>query len=311
MPASDHGPSRRIWSRLPAGVRETLTDGLSPTDLQSLLLEVARERAQAVGPARLAQRWRDDRFAQPSAADPRRLSRLEARMWQLLPERFAGVELSPVTPLGSSAGVGTTDQNRVLSTVRNSEVVSDLTNVLALEAARRRRADGAAEVHLAACHRVLRHHAVPDGGSSHFKLFGLVSSARDRGSARTEADLLIIHLAYWRAVLEALLPDREVEIAYSVFDNPALEQRVLDTVLPGVESDHPAGSVQLVADPGRTRARGYYTSGAILITAGDTEVGDGGFTNWTAQLLTDNKERCLTSCLSPEGLLMLDPKLDG
>lgn len=35
------------------------------------------------------------------------------------------------------------------------------------------------------------------------------------------------------------------------------------------------------------------------------EVGDGGFTDWTAQLLGDAKERCLISCVSTERLAAL------
>ena len=35
------------------------------------------------------------------------------------------------------------------------------------------------------------------------------------------------------------------------------------------------------------------------------EIGDGGFTDWTAQLNNDAKERCLTSCVSTERLAAL------
>jgi len=35
------------------------------------------------------------------------------------------------------------------------------------------------------------------------------------------------------------------------------------------------------------------------------EVGDGGFTDWTAQLLSDAKERCFISCISTERLTAL------
>jgi hypothetical protein len=47
--------------------------------------------------------------------------------------------LSPVTPLGTCGVVGPVSQNRVVSTVRGTEVVSDSTNALAVEAATRRR----------------------------------------------------------------------------------------------------------------------------------------------------------------------------
>jgi hypothetical protein len=238
---------------------------------------------------------------------------VEALLWQLLPAAFVGIDLSPVTPLGTCAALGAVDQNRVLTTMRNSEVVSDVTNVLALEAARRRRADPGTPIHLASCHRLLRAQRFGGGAGSHFRLFALVSSARDGGSGRTEAEMLIGHLSYWKSVLETLLPDRHSEIKYSSFDCPVLEQRIEDTVLPAVNLtsvEARGGDVQFVSDPHRTRARGYYTSGALLITADTAELGDGGFTDWTAQLLADRKERCLISCLSTEGLLSLDPIID-
>ncbi|GAA2100348.1 hypothetical protein GCM10009841_14960 [Microlunatus panaciterrae] len=199
------GHARRVWGQLPAGAEQVLSETMTPTDLQSLQLAVARTRAEQVSPARLMRRWSEDRFVRPAEVDPRRLSRLEATLWELLPDTFAGVALSPVAPLGTCTAVGAADQNRVLSTVRNSEVVSDQTNVLAVEAARRRGLDPTADVHLASCHRVLRTQRFPAGFSSHFTLFALVSSARDHGSARTEADLLSLHLRYWQRVLEVVL----------------------------------------------------------------------------------------------------------
>ena len=86
-----------------------LEDGLSPTDLQTLLLDLARTRSAQIGPARLKQRWAEDRFVRPAEVDPRRLARLVARAWSLLPAEFAGVELSPVTPFGSCSAVGAVD----------------------------------------------------------------------------------------------------------------------------------------------------------------------------------------------------------
>jgi hypothetical protein len=52
-------------------------------------------------------------------------------------------------------------------------------------------------------------------------------------------------------------------------------------------------------DPARTRAAGYYTGAALLITllhgAGETEVADGGFVDWTQVLLANRTERLLVS----------------
>lgn len=91
-------------------------------------MSVARERAARVEPARLMRRWAEDRFVRPSPADPRRIHAIEDRIWGRLPVEFTGVELSPVTPMGTCVAVGAADQNRIVSTMRLTEVVSDPTN---------------------------------------------------------------------------------------------------------------------------------------------------------------------------------------
>ncbi|MFG3707731.1 hypothetical protein ACGF7U_23785 [Micromonospora sp. NPDC047670] len=296
---------RRVWGRLPDGARAALA-GLAPADLRTLLLAVARDRAAAVRPAELVRRWRTDRFTRPAAADPRTLARVEARLWELLPDDFAGVDLSPVAPLGTCAAVAPVSQNRIVTTLRLTEVLSDPTNALAIEAAvrrRERRADGA--VHLAACHRVLRAQDFGPGASAHFRLLALVSSARDSGSGSTQARLLTLHLAYWQRVLAALAPGAAARLRLTVFDSPVVAERIADTVRPALAPS----AVPVVDEPERRRGRGYYVDAALRITAGDgadeVELGDGGFTDWTARLVGDHKERCLISCLATERLAAL------
>ncbi|BCB83997.1 hypothetical protein [Phytohabitans suffuscus] len=242
----------------------------------------------------LLRRWREDRFVRPSPSDPRVLAAIEARMWQLLPADVEGVELSPVVPLGTCAAVTPQSQDRVVSTVRTAEVLSDSTNALAVEAAdRRRRQPAGGEVHLAAGHRMLRAQRFPAGFGSHFRLFALVSSARDTGSGTTQARLLIRHLRFWRSVLPAGAAPR---LLYTVFDSPVLRERVEDTVRP---------AVPVTEQPERGHGRGYYVEAALRIVAGGGEIGDGGFTTWTAQIMGDAKERCLVSCVSTERLAAL------
>jgi hypothetical protein len=209
-----------------------------------------------------------------------------------------------VAPLGTCTAVAPLSQNRIVTTVRNTEVVSDSTNALAVEAAVRRRGqpkDGRAD--LAACQRLLRAQDFGPGAAAHFRLFALVSSARDTGSGRTEAGLITEHLAYWLEALEALIPGREPRIELSVFDNPVLAERLADTIRPGL-AKHAAF---LIENHERTRGRGYYGGFAMRITAEqDTvELGDGGLTTWTAQLTQDAKERCLVSCIATERLTAL------
>jgi hypothetical protein len=296
--------AERVWRALPGSAREQLETALAPTDLQSLLLAVADVRASRVRPADLVARWRRDRFVKPSASDPRRIYELESGLWRILPDAFVGIELSPVAPMGSCRAVGPVSQNRVVTTMRLGEVVSDAANVLAIEAAVRRLEqppDG--EVDLAASHRLLRAQVFGPDVGSHFRLFTLVSSARDTGSARTEARLLHRHLSFWTDVLERAAPDRRPQIELTVFNHRVIAERLADTVLPA----HRSELVKLVEDPGRVRGRGYYTGLAMRLAADDgaIEVGDGGFTTWTAQLMGNAKERCLVSCVATERLIEL------
>src|SRR5205807_148634 len=81
-----------------------------------------------------------------NAGAPRLCSRLSQRVaafeelaWSLLPNGYRPLELPPVCPHGTNSLVATVNQNKVISTIRNTEVVADSTNVLALECALRRR----------------------------------------------------------------------------------------------------------------------------------------------------------------------------
>jgi hypothetical protein len=292
----------RVWGALPADAREPLERGLAPTDLQTLLLSVARARAQQVAPHRLLARWREDRFVRPSRVDPRLLARVEPVLWATLPAHFAAVELSPLVPLGCCATVGPVHQNRVVTTVRGSEVVSDPTNALAVEAAARRSAGAPGPVHLATCCRVVRAQAFDGPGlSAHFRLFALVSTGRDTGSGRTEAAMLVEHLGYWHDVLVALRVRKAVTLSVTPFARGVLAERLTDEVLPTLA----ARGVEVRLDRDRTHGAGYYDGGAALSIDADGpegQLGDGGATTWTAQLLGDRKERFLASCISTERL---------
>jgi hypothetical protein len=290
----------RVWAALPPGARRVLEEGLSPTDLQTLLMDLARTRSAGIDPARLRWRWAEDRFVQPAEVDPRRLAALLARAWTLLPAEFAGVELSPVAPFGTCSALGPVDQNRILSTIRSSEVVSDPTNVLALEAERRRRLTQD-DVHLAAHCRVLRAQRFPAGFSAHFALLALVSSGRDRGSSATELDFIRRHLTAWRTLLDDILGAGRFSIDYSTFGDRVLSERITGHLVPDFPELRPAAEPM----PGSEYYQGLRFKIIAPTPDGDLDVGDGGLTDWTAQLGANAKERCLVSCLATERWLGL------
>lgn len=304
MSQGDEAPSspfERVWRSAAADPRTALERALPPSDVRSLLLDVADARARAVRPREVLNRWTTDRFVRPAQVDARTLAAVEARLWSVVPRAFEGVALSPVAPLGTASAVAPVSQRRVVTTMRLSEVVSDSTNALAVEAAvRRARLPAGTDVDLAASHRQLRAQD-PGAGTAHFHLFALVSSGRDRGSRRTETELLTRHLEAWRAVLEHTIPHRDPTIAIT-----AWEPGYADVVRMLVARSA-GGPVRLVEDPERTRASSYYAGLGLRLLAdgGAVELGDGGLTTWTADLLSNAKERCVVSCIATERLVDL------
>jgi hypothetical protein len=278
-----------------APLLELLSERLSGADLTTLLLEVYRRRALNVTPAEVLRRYRTDRFVAPSPTPYTQIRRAEDALIAALPPSFELLALAPVTTLATHSSVATVDPRKVIATIRGSEVAADPTNALALEAAARRSTlltaspRSATPVHLAASQRVVRaQHFDTPGFSPHFQLFGLISAGRDGGGLAFERAALVLHLRFAAQALAAL--GAGVEIRGTVLD-PAFEA-VLDH-LTTVFAEVPG--VHLVPDPDRESGRGYYSGLCFKVRAGGREVGDGGFTDWTARLLGNRKERLLIS----------------
>ena len=264
------------------GVVERLV-GLPAADLRSLLLEVARRRSESVSPADVLRQYRQDRFVGASAVDPARLREVERLAAEALPEGFEELELSPVAPFGVVSALGALSQNLTVSTVRGSEVVSDSTNVLALECAIRRQA-GAPVVRLCAFHRMLRGQSYEDPSwATHFALLGLASAGR---GPEFEAATLAEHLTFYVRLLRALGIEPEVRLT-------PLEER-FRPVLEQVPGAH--------IDDARMSGRAYYTGASFGIDANGMNLVDGGFVDWTQQLLSNRKERLLISGIGTERL---------
>ena len=293
------------------GLVEILSERIPPTDLQSLLMEVYRRRAARTTAPDLLARYAENRFTRPSPLDPVRLATLEQRAWSLLPDGYHALDLSPVCPLGTSAAVATVDQNKVVSTVRNTEVVSDSTNVLALEGALRRqrlRGDPATRsgpVRLATSQRQVRAQAFAGPGEwAHFRLLALVAAGRDAGTLAFEANELRSQIGYLIALIRATRPEWQIDVAVTDLAGRAefLQARLLDPLA----GRFPETAFRM--DPTRQTGRGYYVDACYKVFATTAslerrELGDGGCTTWTRQLLSDDKERLVIAGLGLERLL--------
>src|SRR5262245_1060185 len=109
-----------------------LAEEISPGDLQSLLLSVYQGRVRTMHESEVFRRSEQSTLMTPSSIEARLLNGFD-RIAFAAAEGFEGVDLSPVGPLGTHFVLGAIDQNNVLSTIRNAELLGDPTPAMALE----------------------------------------------------------------------------------------------------------------------------------------------------------------------------------
>ena len=266
---------------------------LSGSDFTSLMLAVARRRTAQETPASLLRRYRSDRFAQPADSSWQLLRAAEDRMSAHLPPGTQLLTLPPLVPLATHAVLGPMSQDRVVTAMRASEVAADPTNALALEAAVRRKAgDLRITVRLAAFQRVVRAPRPSPGFLPHFSLLGLVTAGRDDGGHRFERESVAEHVRSLAAGLAAAGAG-PAQLALTPL-SPAG-----DTIAAAVTAELAGTPLAIQLDPERRAGRGYYRDLCFKLNvrsgAGWAEIGDGGFTDWTARLTASAKERLLIS----------------
>ncbi|PYE51964.1 hypothetical protein [Deinococcus yavapaiensis] len=286
-----------------------LAHDVKPSELTSLLLDVARCRANRRTPADVLAEYERDRFSRPARLSPVHLARFELLAFAHLPAVFEPITLALVTPLGTAAVVANVSQDWAVATTRGFEVVSDATNVLALEAAVRRRALGPrsrGEVHLAAHHRLLRpqfFHGPRQ--TAHFALLALVSTARAGRGSSVELALVALHVRAHLAVIRAATAvDVPLRVVLSDFSERNREEAVRAEVIAPLSDAFEGVTFEVNAE--RQRGRGYYTGLAFEVygRANDEDVFlvDGGEVQWVARLPSNAKERTVISGLGSERL---------
>jgi hypothetical protein len=201
-----------------ADLVDLLSEKLSGAELHSLLLTVLKRRVGKIESSHLT---RPNAVTQSCELDGRLLNEVE-RVGYSVASLFEAIELAPLAPLGAIATLTGLDQGNVLSAIRAYECASDPTIGLALECVRRRKdITGRKETtRLCASQRVVRFPAPKKAGfTAHFKLFSLVSAARDTGSFSFESAALGEHIGSYLALLAKLaemdfrFEDVEVELS--------------------------------------------------------------------------------------------------
>lgn len=181
----------------------------SISDSTPWLLALMRAQAARRRPRDLLAQRERDAFVAPGILDLRTAHRLDGLALAAAAD-YEALLLSPVAPLGACSVLAPTSQDRTLSALRGTEVVSDPTNSLALECARRLRSAPDQPLRLCTVHQVLRAQALPPraGHSRHFRMFALV----DAGCARAEDGFEVEAIARQLGVFDRLLDLAAVEL---------------------------------------------------------------------------------------------------
>lgn len=270
---------------------------LAPGAALPTLLAMCRAQAARRRPADVFAQYLRDGFVEPAPLDQRLVHRLDGYALDAA-SAFEAMLLSPVAPLGVCSTIAPTSQDRTLSALRGTEVVSDPTNVLALECARRLKADPGSTVRLCTVHQVLRAQALPPvkGFTRHFRLFALASAGRGRADDGFEIEAVVEHVSVFDRLFDAVaaigcaVRGREAR----VMTHPGadtLGHRVasaLSTALP---------HVKVVRAPFEAA---YYDGLRVLFGAEAPEKGwiplaDTGRFDWAARLTANRKQRFVAS----------------
>lgn len=150
--------------------------------LQPILVHAFKNRARVRKPTDLLQEYeRRQEFLGISSMAQIELYKFALACHEATRSTFENVQTSPIAPFGLNAVLSMVSQNNTLSSIRGSEVVSDLTSQLALECSLRRKRNLARKdesaVHISTSGRVLRLQPFDKskGYMQHFNLFALCS----------------------------------------------------------------------------------------------------------------------------------------
>lgn len=282
---------------------------LSNSELNSLLLVVHRQTTEQMTPAELLRKYQENRFTKPCNCDPASMYRLAAALCELAKEQnICPVLLSPVAPLGSCSVFGCVNQNKVLSGVRNCETMADVSNILAIIIADQINVGHKVEdeLHFCALHSVVRAQKFSKAGNySHFHLFCMVSAGRDRGSYRSEMQLMGKQLDFLHRIFRQI-PETSLSMVIQKRGGYKDGDGFLSRMLEYIHTIQPDLSVTITKDDtDNLYYRGLNYKLYLHTVNGSFEVGDGGFVDWIERMTGNQKIRCLICGIGMERLIGL------
>ncbi len=305
-------PKKNILERIQSQIKDLSGDEIleflykkaSSSDLQSLLLDIYTHRSKQQSPSELLASYIESNYTPTAEFPAEQYIRLTQICHQKLPETFEFCEMSPVAPLGASSVLAPVSQNNVLSSVRKLEVVSDITNVLALEAAKRRKGGQKSLIKLAASHRFIRAQrtAIP-GPEKHMRMFALTTAGRNRDNYDFEISAITEHIIFYLAVLTDLKkqfennnPRLSIQITSlkPQIGQHDIEKRICRTV----DTSYQIDKWSILPKPKDDRRYYQSLSFKIFLQREDGKAANivsGGALNWLSEILSDKKEAFFAS----------------
>lgn len=282
-----------------------ICNNLSGSEYNSLLLELYKVRASNVPPASVMEEFNKNRFCFPSPFDPVSFKEEEI-LWLRSAEKdgFKPVQLSPLTPLGTSSSVAFVDQNNIVSATRGTEVVSDATNVLALLAANDIKKNNEFTSYCTTHRHVRGQYFTNPLFSAHFLLFCMVTPGTDEGDYKFEAGQLENHMDFYFRMLRGRFDKGDILLKLFIRENNPTFITKLDDIIVKIK-DKTGIDVRK-----EDKRNDYYETVQFKYFVkykGDYfDVADGGFVNWTQKLLSNRKQRLLVSASGLELIFRME-----
>ncbi|MEM9548431.1 MAG: hypothetical protein AAGA77_20775, partial [Bacteroidota bacterium] len=270
----------------------TLLENLTQSELNSFLLELFRQKSEKTNPTEVLKKFNSNRFVAPSQIDPIQLKELEI-VWLKCAKakNFSPIVLSPVTTFGTSSSMGFVNQNKVITALRGTEVVSDATNVLALKIAHEFKNNNDKDLILryTATHRHIRGQYFSNPNfTAHFSIMCLVSGGYDKGNYKFEINQLEEHIELMYTLLKTKFDEHQLAIKFLVKKNSEKFQSLLRNTSDAFWSTK---DVEWVDDFDNKYYQTIQFKIDLSVKDQTINIVDGGDVDWTQKLLNNRKHR--------------------
>jgi hypothetical protein len=275
---------------------------ISGSEMNSVLMELFKNKTAETTAPELLKLYSKNRFVKPADLPVIALREIELDLLRLFQSySFEPIELSPVSILGSCSVVATADQNKILSSLRGTEVLADATNAIALhysDLKKSRLISSASAMRYATIQRHVRAQSISGKGfTPHFKIACLVTCGTDTGNFAFEKENLSEHI---KSMIKLFLDYHKVDsVGFRLLCREGYEDpfRLAESVKDHVLKTQQNVSIEIIQRPEKSNNyyKGIQYKIDIRVKGKQYEIGDGGFVDWTQQLLQNKKERMLST----------------